>query len=50
MDPLVARGAVPLVTVEPWYSSSATDPRFALRNIVRGDFVVDVLALDGYNW
>jgi len=38
MDPLVARGSVPLVTVEPWDSSSATDPRYALKNIVRGDF------------
>jgi beta-mannanase len=38
MDPLVARGATPLVTVEPWDSSSATDPRYALKNIVRGDF------------
>src|SRR4051812_13830613 len=38
MDPLVARGSMPLVTVEPWDSSSATDPRYALKNIVRGDF------------
>jgi beta-mannanase len=38
MDPIVARGSVPLVTVEPWDSSSATDSRYALRNIVRGDF------------
>ena len=38
MDPLFARGSVPLVTVEPWDSSSATDPRYALKNIVRGDF------------
>ena len=38
MDPLVARGSVPLVTVEPWDSSSTTDPRYALKNIVRGDF------------
>src|SRR5436190_6469700 len=33
MDPLVARGVVPLVTVEPWDSSSTTDPRFALKTI-----------------
>jgi beta-mannanase len=38
MDPLVARGSMPLVTVEPWDSSSTTDPRYALKNIVRGDF------------
>jgi beta-mannanase len=38
MNGVVARGSVPLVTVEPWDSASATDPRFALRNIVRGDF------------
>jgi Glycosyl hydrolase family 26 len=38
MNGVAARGAVPLVTVEPWDSSSATDPRFALKNIVRGDF------------
>jgi hypothetical protein len=38
MDGVTARGSVPLVTVEPWDSSSPTDPRFALRNIVRGDF------------
>jgi len=38
MDALVARGAMPLVTVEPWDSSSTTDPRYALKNILRGDF------------
>jgi hypothetical protein len=38
MNGVVARGSVPLVTVEPWDSSSATDPRYALKNIVRGDF------------
>jgi Glycosyl hydrolase family 26 len=38
MDGVVTRGAVPLVTVEPWDSSSSTDPRFSLKNIVRGDF------------
>jgi beta-mannanase len=38
MSAVTARGAVPLVTVEPWDSSSAADPRYALRNIVRGDF------------
>src|SRR3954447_5216797 len=38
MNAVVARGAQPLVTVEPWDSSSATDPRYALRNITRGDF------------
>jgi Glycosyl hydrolase family 26 len=38
MNGVVARRGTPLVTVEPWDSSSATDPRFALKNIVRGDF------------
>jgi beta-mannanase len=38
MSAVVARGSVPMVTVEPWDSSSPTDPRFALRNIARGDF------------
>jgi beta-mannanase len=38
LNDVAARGSVPMVTVEPWDSSSATDPRFALRNIVRGDF------------
>jgi beta-mannanase len=38
MNGVSARGAVPLVTVEPWDSSSSTDPRYALKNIVRGDF------------
>jgi beta-mannanase len=38
MNGVAARGSVPMVTVEPWDSSSSTDPRFALRNIVRGDF------------
>lgn len=27
-----------MVTVEPWDSSSTTDPRYSLKNIVRGDF------------
>src|SRR5688572_5667462 len=38
MSAVAARGSVPMVTVEPWDSSSATDPRYALKNIVRGDF------------
>ena len=38
MGAIAARGATPLVTVEPWDSSSAADPRYALKNIVRGDF------------
>jgi beta-mannanase len=38
MSAVAARGSTPLLTVEPWDSSSATDPRYALRNIVRGDF------------
>ena len=38
MNAVTARGAVPLVTVEPWDSSSSTDPRYTLKNIVRGDF------------
>src|SRR4029077_11175004 len=38
MDAVAARGSIPLVTVEPWDSASATDPRYALRNIMRGDF------------
>lgn len=38
MAAVAARGSVPMVTVEPWDSSSTTDPRYALRNIVRGDF------------
>ncbi|MFL5925375.1 MAG: glycoside hydrolase family 26 protein [Gaiellaceae bacterium] len=35
---VTARRAVPMVTAEPWDASSATDPRYALKNIVRGDF------------
>jgi len=38
MKVVSAMGAVPMVTVEPWDSSSATDPRYALANLVRGDF------------
>lgn len=38
MQGLASRAIVPLVTVEPWDSSSATDPRYSLANIVRGDF------------
>jgi beta-mannanase len=38
MTPLAIRGSMPLVTVEPWDSSSANDPRYALKNILRGDF------------
>jgi beta-mannanase len=38
MAAVSARGSVPMVTVEPWDSSSTTDPRYALRNIARGDF------------
>ena len=38
MNAVVSRGGQPLVTVEPWDSLSATDPRYAVRNIVRGDF------------
>jgi Glycosyl hydrolase family 26 len=38
MTAVASRGAVPMVTVEPWDSSSSTDPRYALKNIVRGDF------------
>jgi beta-mannanase len=38
MTPLATRGSIPLVTVEPWDSSSGADPRYALKNIVRGDF------------
>jgi hypothetical protein len=38
MNAVATRGAVPLVTVEPWDSSSTTDPRYAVANIVRGDF------------
>jgi beta-mannanase len=38
MEAVTARSSVPMVTVEPWDSSSATDPRYALRNITRGDF------------
>jgi hypothetical protein len=38
MGAVAARGSVPLVTVEPWDSSSTTDPRYTLKNIVRGDF------------
>ncbi len=38
LDAVAAKRSVPLVTVEPWDSSSTTDPRYALKNIVRGDF------------
>jgi beta-mannanase len=38
MNAVTTRGAVPMVTVEPWDSSNVTDPRYALTNIVRGDF------------
>ena len=38
MKVVSAMGAVPMVTVEPWDSSSATDPRYALANLVRGSF------------
>ncbi len=38
MNAVAVRAATPLVTVEPWDSSSTTDPRYALKNIVRGDF------------
>jgi Glycosyl hydrolase family 26 len=38
MSAISARGATPMVTVEPWDSSSATDPRYTLKNISRGDF------------
>ncbi len=38
MAAVVARGSTPLVTVEPWDSSGTADPRYALKNIVRGDF------------
>lgn len=38
MEAIAARGATPMVTVEPWDSSSTTDPRYALKNITRGDF------------
>jgi Glycosyl hydrolase family 26 len=38
MSDVAAHGSLPMVTVEPWDSSSATDPRYSLRKIVRGDF------------
>src|SRR6266480_1724286 len=38
LDAVAAKRSVALVTVEPWDSSSTTDPRYALKNIVRGDF------------
>jgi beta-mannanase len=38
MAAVTTRGGVPLVTVEPWDASSATDPRYSLANIVHGDF------------
>jgi hypothetical protein len=38
MGDVSARGSLPMVTIEPWDSSSATDPRYTLKNIARGDF------------
>ena len=38
MGEVAARGSTPLVTVEPWDSSSTTDRAYALKNIVAGDF------------
>jgi glycosyl hydrolase family 26 len=38
MQGIAARGSTPLLTVEPWDSSSRTDPRYTLKKIVRGDF------------
>jgi hypothetical protein len=38
MRTVAAKGGTPLVTVEPWDSSSTTDPRYTLKNIARGDF------------
>jgi hypothetical protein len=38
MNTVAAMGALPLVTIEPWDSSSITDPRYTLKNIIRGDF------------
>jgi Glycosyl hydrolase family 26 len=38
MQGIAARGSTPLLTVEPWDSSSRTDPRFTLKKIARGDF------------
>lgn len=32
------RGITSMLTIEPWDSSSATDPRYTLKNITRGDF------------
>lgn len=38
MNAVTSRGSTPMVTVEPWDGSSATDSRYTLANIARGDF------------
>jgi beta-mannanase len=38
MSSVAARGAVPLVTVEPWDASNPGDPGYSLRNIANGAF------------
>jgi beta-mannanase len=38
LNDVAARGAVPLVTVEPWDASNPADPSYSLRNIANGAF------------
>jgi beta-mannanase len=38
MSGIASRGAVPLVTVEPWNGTNSTDPTYSLKNIANGKF------------
>jgi beta-mannanase len=38
LNAIASRGATPMVTVEPWDGSNATDPRYTLANIAAGKF------------